>query len=221
VRVSVPDGRVSRAAAEARSGSAGGGAAAAPTSEFQGLNEALRNLSEAQVSRSRRVWASGCVSPTGAKEGQPTFLISFRREGSEVPCPAVFTTRGARSRTQQYVEHPEARKLRWVRCIAGRSRKLVRNAGSGRPAIPTERREENAARGPESARSQLRRGVGRSPRGSPPARRRRAALEADGSNESLLSKETSAENAWPRAKTADGGRARRRRRVGIQCSTGG
>jgi hypothetical protein len=42
---------------------------------------------------------------------------------------------------------------------------------------------------------------------SPPARRRRAALEADGSGESLLSEETSAENAWPRAKTADGGRS--------------
>jgi hypothetical protein len=27
------------------------------------------------------------------------------------------------------VEHPEARKYRWVRCIAGRSRKLVRYAG--------------------------------------------------------------------------------------------
>jgi len=25
-----------------------------------------------------------------------------------------------------YVEHPEASKHRWVRCIAGRSRKLVR-----------------------------------------------------------------------------------------------
>jgi len=40
----------------------------------------------------------------------------------------------------------------------------------------------------------------------PPARQRRAALEADGSDESLLSEETSASNAWPRSKTADGGR---------------
>jgi len=32
---------------------------------------------------------------------------------------------------------------------------------------------------------------------SPPARRRRAALEVDGFDESLLSEETSAENAWP------------------------
>jgi len=41
---------------------------------------------------------------------------------------------------------------------------------------------------------------------SPPARRRRAALEAGASDESLLSEETSAENAWPRSKIADGGR---------------
>ena len=29
----------------------------------------------------------------------------------------------------QSVEHPETRKRSWVLCIAGRSRKLVRNAG--------------------------------------------------------------------------------------------
>ena len=40
---------------------------------------------------------------------------------------------------------------------------------------------------------------------SPPARQRRAALEVDGSDESLLSEETSASNAWPRALPADGG----------------
>jgi len=40
---------------------------------------------------------------------------------------------------------------------------------------------------------------------SPPARQRRVALEVDGSDESLLSEETSAENAWPRARPADGG----------------
>jgi hypothetical protein len=40
---------------------------------------------------------------------------------------------------------------------------------------------------------------------SPPARRRRAALEVDVSDESLLPEETSAENAWPRALPADGG----------------
>ena len=48
---------------------------------------------------------------------------------------------------------------------------------------------------------------------SPPARRRRAAGEGDGSDESLLSEETLAEAAWPRSQTADGGRTRRRRRV--------
>ena len=42
---------------------------------------------------------------------------------------------------------------------------------------------------------------------SPPARQRRAAGEADGSDESLLSEETLAEAAWPLAQPADGGRA--------------
>ncbi len=60
---------------------------------------------------------------------KPAYLAGLRRESGEVPCPVGFSTRGARSRTGQYVEHPEARKRRWVRCIAGRSRKLVRNAG--------------------------------------------------------------------------------------------
>jgi len=69
VRVSVPDGRVSRAAVEARSGSDRGGEAATPTSGVTGLNQAPRNRSETEIPRSRRVWASGCVSPTGAKEG--------------------------------------------------------------------------------------------------------------------------------------------------------
>jgi len=67
VRVSVPDGRVSRAAAEARSDSAMGGEAAAPTSGVTGQDRAPRNRSVAEVSRSRRDWASGCVSPTGAR----------------------------------------------------------------------------------------------------------------------------------------------------------
>ena len=40
----------------------------------------------------------------------------------------VFDLRGA-ERVLEYVEHPEARKHRWVRCIAARSRKLVRYAG--------------------------------------------------------------------------------------------
>ena len=44
------------------------------------------------------------------------------------------------------------------------------------------------------------------PESSPPARRRRVADEADGSDESLLSEETSAEATWPRSQTADGGR---------------
>jgi len=54
---------------------------------------------------------------------------------------------------------------------------------------------------------------------SPPARQWRAAGEVEGSDESLLSEETSAEAAWPRAKTADGGRERRR--VELQYPFGG
>jgi len=69
VRVSVPDDRVSRAAAAAWIGSARGGEAATPTTEAEGPNQAPRNRSEAEIPRSRRVWASGCVSPTGTREG--------------------------------------------------------------------------------------------------------------------------------------------------------
>ncbi len=61
---------------------------------------------------------------------KPAYLTGLHGEGGEVPCPVVFSTRGARSRTREYVEHPEARKHRWVRCITGRSSKLMRYAGS-------------------------------------------------------------------------------------------
>jgi len=60
---------------------------------------------------------------------KPLPAPGYRREGGEVPCPVGFSTRGARSAYLRYVEHPEARKGRWVRYIAGRSRKLVRSAG--------------------------------------------------------------------------------------------
>jgi len=66
---------------------------------------------------------------TGASGTWPAYLTGFRREGGEAPCPVGFSTRGARSAYLRYVEHPEARKNSWVRCIAGRSRKLVRYAG--------------------------------------------------------------------------------------------
>ena len=42
---------------------------------------------------------------------------------------------------------------------------------------------------------------------SPPARRRRAALEDGGTDERSRSEGTLSENAWPRAQLADGGRA--------------
>jgi len=60
---------------------------------------------------------------------KPAYPTGFPREVGEVACTAVFSIRGARNRTQQYVEHPEARKRRWGRCITDRSRKLVRYAG--------------------------------------------------------------------------------------------
>jgi len=67
-----PDCGVSRAAAEARSYSAMGGEAATPTSGAEGQYETPRNRSVAEVSRSRRDWASGCVSPTGARRDRPS-----------------------------------------------------------------------------------------------------------------------------------------------------
>ena len=65
-RLRAPDGRVSRAAAEARSDSA----AATLTSGVTGLNRAPRNRSAAKVSRSRRRWAYDGVSPTGARRNR-------------------------------------------------------------------------------------------------------------------------------------------------------
>jgi len=100
-----------------------------------------RNRSAAEIPRSRRDWASGCVSPTGA-----------RRDRSR--------------------DRPD--------------------------------RVEGGKRGQRS-------GIGAGwARGSPPARRRRAAGEVDGSDESLLSEETLAEPALPRSKIAAGGRAQTR-----------
>jgi len=62
--------------------------------------------------------------------------MGSRREGDEVPWPVGFATRGARTRTHQYVEHPEASKHRWVRCIVVRSRDLMNHAGEhARPAV--------------------------------------------------------------------------------------
>ncbi len=125
-----------------------GGAAATPTSGVTGQNHAPRNRSAAEVSRSRRDWASGCVSPTGARRDRP----------------------------------------------------------SGRP---DEWREENAARGPESARSHTGgRGCGLArmqPAGAPKAR--------SGANRrdrgTLAFRRRAGERPWPWSKTAGGGRARR------------
>jgi len=73
--------------------------------------------------------------------------------------------------------------------------------------VPTEQREENVVIGPAPARSNTRCGGAALLECSPPARRRRAAGEAYGTDESLLSEGASAEAAWPRSKTADGGRS--------------
>ncbi len=70
-----------------------------------------------------------CATSRSTICDKSAYLTGLHGEGGEVPCPVGFSTRGARSRTREYVEHPEARKHRWARCIAGRSRKLVRYAG--------------------------------------------------------------------------------------------
>jgi len=84
--------------------------------------------------------------------------------------------------------------------------------GIGRPAIPTEWREENAARGPESARSH----IGRRVRPRSNAARRRAS-GARGRRPNAGTRACSRNGVglrpWPRSQTADGGRARRRVRI--------
>jgi len=65
----------------------------------------------------------------------------------------------------------------------------LERGGTDLVIVPIERREENAARGPESARSHTR-GMGRSPGSSPPARRRRARALTDGTEERLRSEGT-------------------------------
>jgi len=72
--------------------------------------------------------------------------------------------------------------------------------------VPTERREENAARGPESARSHIGRGV--LPRSNVARRRAAGAQRArlNATDESLLSEGAATEAAWPRSKTGAGGR---------------
>jgi len=122
-----------------------GGEAATPTSGAEGQDEAPRNRSAAEVSRSRRDWTSGCVSPTGARRDRP----------------------------------------------------------SGRP---DEWREENAARGGESARSHIGRGV----RSRSDAARRRAegALGHVG------------ERPGPRSQTADGGRPGTETETGTETGQG-
>jgi len=129
VRVSVPDGRVSRGAAEAWSDSAMGGAAATPTSGVTGLNQATRNRSEAEVSRSRRVWASGCVSPTGARRDRSRdrpdraerarAVTGGTEERSRSEGTAVSDRgRGRRPRTAgrlgDWLAQPARKALRWV-----------------------------------------------------------------------------------------------------------
>ena len=53
--------------------------------------------------------------------------VPSRGLGGTVPS-GVFDLRDAESYVQS-VEHPDGRKRRWVRCITGRSRELVRSAG--------------------------------------------------------------------------------------------
>ena len=98
--------------------------------------------------RRRRATKRSAATPIGPKGcggmAPPSSLSLLgdgghrRRRGAWNPGPwrAQRTTLGApagprraRSAYLLYVEHPEARKHSWVRCIADRSRKLVRYAG--------------------------------------------------------------------------------------------
>ena len=53
---------------------------------------------------------------------RPEVFAGVRSEVDEVRCTVGFSTRGARRRTLQYVEHPEMRNHSWVLCIVGRGR---------------------------------------------------------------------------------------------------
>jgi hypothetical protein len=79
--------------------------------------------------------------------------------------------------------------------------------GIGRPAIPTEWREENAARGPESARSHTGRGVRPCTIAARRRAVRRAAGEVGATDKRSRLEGAATETAWPRALPADGGRA--------------
>jgi len=134
-RLRVPDGRVSRAAAEAWSDSAMGGAAATPTTDSVGLDKAPRNRSEAEVSRSRRVWASGCVFLRLERGGigRPAIPTSGRRKTR----PEVRNRRdpikggGCGLARQQPAGAPQAR------CVGGRwlRRELALGGDVGRQRV--------------------------------------------------------------------------------------
>ena len=64
-----------------------------------------------------------------AKIANPYISPGFVARTARCRSQRGFRPEGRGARTRQYVEHPEARKHRWDRCIAGRSRKLVRYAG--------------------------------------------------------------------------------------------
>jgi len=91
---------------------------ATATSRFQrrvvgGMARLLRCRSSAMEGHRRR---------RGASNSEP-----WRTQRTTLGAPAK--PRRARSAYLKYVEHPDARKHRWVRCIGVRSRKLVRYAG--------------------------------------------------------------------------------------------
>jgi len=64
----------------------------------------------------------------------PAFVVRAARRRAQWG----FRPEGRGARTRLYVEHPEARKHLWVRCIAGRSRKLVRYAGLNQAAAASD-----------------------------------------------------------------------------------
>jgi len=121
VRFSVPDDYVSRAVAEARSGSGRGGEAAAPTMGVPETNQAPRSRSEAKAERSCRRWAYDGVSPTGARRdrsGDRTDRAEGGKRRHRSGAGAItYKVGGASSGREQSAGAPQARSVggRWLR----------------------------------------------------------------------------------------------------------
>ena len=189
-----------------------GGAAATPTTEAEGLNEAPRNRSEAEVSRSRRVWASGCVSPTGARRDRPSGHPDRAEEGKRGQRSGIGAIQNREGGAASPECSPPARQRRvHRRCLASRMT-LSSNRRRQRSELRPHPKEEAMShalakvlhRGRKAA-SNVMAACLASSRGSAPS-------EAQGRTRAL-------KRAEPRTKTAAGGRPgtnteKKRRAVG-------